>query len=845
MNSGLDFDNVKSELEKTLKNLILLKTARNEFSNSRSQSTDATILNLDTILEIIDENSKTLQQAHIPSSAGIKNLQQRIEATSAMLEHVNDKSDFPTANLNSKVEEELSWQLAQLKEMKSELENCEKPNSYSNYLKEKKLYVDAACAVFQSLIEDVPDKIKGYKQRNFSGENYDKNKMTEFNIDARALLDIFQKRRKALEDFINSKGRDLASFYDNPFEETDTKLLKEIEKKFSGKFIAFPLDKTAPEKDWIPAVIDAFLDKYRQADSRSGKRLLRDAKSHVLNEQRNWDVIESEFLVPVSASSSSALGQGRVKFLSTEFNGTSNAKIKTVTTPVGHLFDQDTKDSIGGGWADIVGNSLDDYQKTDPAKRGRTISAGRNSHTTTEHLHGVNVARTEIIAGKDTLFSGTRHATLSAYDMYPDNLKKMSNKRLEKIAKDLLTQTLAQRSISNPNASDLDKEWNKATEDILPQQTSGSPAAVSDKEIRNFIKKATSDEKFCALLRRKAALNRAREVFLSEALGNPSMAQRIAANQPVHFNSVSLITPDPLRNFLARLIPSKYRRHDELTMRREEARAWKDLQQELDLGRCEINGKVVMANIHSFSIGVNQLSLQSGSKLSRALTSGWNTVEEDNRQALTALIGNPEDVVKGTFDGQVSEALAELVQRVQAEANEQARNDLIDQIEQVKTLAKQLAEMWESGNYRHSGDQPYKFAARVALLSSLMNGGTAFNCKSGKDRCAHLDLEVKLLAVQCRQRSFEGPLLYTPQGKMTEHPIPPPYAGRTDLDRYQMLALIFKDKTRTEMQRYNTGVQGSKLNYWRELYQSFIPAEEPQARWIGEQFRGRSMEVAS
>jgi hypothetical protein len=49
------------------------------------------------------------------------------------------------------------------------------------------------------------------------------------------------------------------------------------------------------------------------------------------------------------------------------------------------------------------------------------------------------------------------------------------------------------------------------------------------------------------------------------------------------------------------------------------------------------------------------------------------------------------------------------------------------------------------------------------------------------------------------------------------------------------------------MQRYNTGVEGSKLNYWKSLYDSFIPANTlpAQAEYVGKEFRGRSAHVAS
>ena len=51
----------------------------------------------------------------------------------------------------------------------------------------------------------------------------------------------------------------------------------------------------------------------------------------------------------------------------------------------------------------------------------------------------------------------------------------------------------------------------------------------------------------------------------------------------------------------------------------------------------------------------------------------------------------------------------------------------------ITELNDQITALWKDGSYREAGNEPYKLASRVALLSHLLGGGTVFNCKSGKD----------------------------------------------------------------------------------------------------------------
>ena len=144
--------------------------------------------------------------------------------------------------------------------------------------------------------------------------------------------------------------------------------------------------------------------------------------------------------------------------------------------------------------------------------------------------------------------------------------------------------------------------------------------------------------------------------------------------------------------------------------------------------------------------------------------------------------------------------------------------------------------MWEDGIYREAGNEPYKLASRVALLSHLLGGGTVFNCKSGKDRTAQLDAEVKFLAFQIR----------TSNGK-----VPKPGRKRTNLEKIQFATFIFFDESRRKMQELNTGYGGSKLVGQPALYGNFTPStgnakvdKQNKAATV-QQFQGLSKAVSS
>ncbi len=857
--------NIREGLERRREMLMKLEAHGNQ---AKARNGKDKLLIVEETLGAFDIASAAIRHnSGAPTRENIQALSDAINYVQQTLDNLaNDATMAP--DLRNDAVAELGLKLNELKEMQFAQQDYVGPGHQRKLIEERMLYVDAACEIFESLLRDASDSAKG---KYAPGR-------TAFDQEARKFLSCLQARRNALDECIAHPRAARTGKYEAEF-------LSLLMKKDQVAFETIALDDQTPEAALMAAVVNTFLLHHPWADFRSGKELIAEMKKYVLNRRRDWSVISSELLIPMEAAAANAASPG--KTVPAEL-----AKATTVTTPAGHVFNAPGMQVLSTGSA-ITAPDLNEYRQPDPTAPGKTQTTGFNSHSTTEHKHGVNVARSEISVAGKTLFSGTRHATLSAYELYPDTLKKKPLVFLKQMFSDLtrkiseVTQICTSAEIaagvqSNPppyySPTEFDMLWQEATDKL---------------DEAEFIAKAKNDEKFGELLRRKSALNRAREVFLSEMLANPALLSQIRDGKPVVFTSISLITPDPFRNFLAKLLPSKFRVNDELSMRRDEAQAWKDLQAAIDKGQIEIDGQAVRGKILSFSVGVNQLSLgESMGAFGRWLTSGWNQVAQENSENFDALVGDP---AKDATGGKLGEHIREQLQALgRHQADMRANRDEIastaqdikglptdpanrsreqqalmnslleyqnlllnkdkeltatesamqSQLTELTELREQLTEMWRSGAYRRAGEQPYKFAARLARLACLMGSGIAYNCKSGKDRTAQLDLEVKLMSVQNEYRRSGSRQRTNDTGHIEKHGIVPPYTGRTDLEKRQLQAFIFQDKTRTSMQRYNTGVEGSKLNWWQELYASFLVAGDDH-EYIGQEFRGRSQGVAT
>jgi hypothetical protein len=341
------------------------------------------------------------------------------------------------------------------------------------------------------------------------------------------------------------------------------------------------------------------------------------------------------------------------------------------------------------------------------------------------------------------------------------------------------------------------------------------------------------------LLQRQGALNRAREVFILEMTRDPEFLKQIAEGEEVLFTSVGLLTPDNLRHQLHKLFGFSAS-GDEKEMVAIQAQAWKDLREEIAAKRIVINGEVVKADIIDFNFGVNKgATVLATNPIIGEAVSGTNYVNEliNNRSmdklvaVTTTRLAKKDSKLREKIDLQKRETDPVKLENLNNEIK-----GLKQEIATIKELSAQIAAMWEDGSYRDAGNEPYKLASRVTLLSHLLGGGTVFNCKSGKDRTGQLDAEVKFLAFQIR----------TSNGR-----VPKPDRKRTNLEKIQFATFIFFDESRRKMQEFNTGYGGSKLVGQPALYGNFTPStgdtkysKKNRAAAI-KQFQGLSTAVSS
>lgn len=825
-------------------------------TESSQEQTESRLLVIHETLGAFSIASDAIRNnSSVPTRDNKNALTSAVQHVKGVLEELK-KDKTIEKDLREAAASELEMKLQELEEIQRNHQDYQSPGHKKKLVEERLLFVDTACEIFE-------DMLRSTKKRNKN-----KDAFQQFEGEAKNFLACLNARRQSLRKCIGNPDLVHVEPYEAGFHQ-------KLNKREMASFQRIKLDDAMPETALMESVIDTFLLRHPWAGFPPAKEMMRAMKGDVLNRKRDWRVIQREVLLPLQAAPSSSIATQQP--IPAEL-----VKVTTTTTPAGHVLSGPDLQVLSKDSA-VTGNSLKDYRQIDAKDSKKSTIAGFNSHSTTEYQHGVNVARSEISIAGSTIFSGTRHATLSAYELFTDKLKKKPLAFMQKMFKELVRPLAGvTRICTNTEASDevakgklpqfspteFDNLWAEGTKGLIES---------------DFIDKATNDEEFAALLRRKSALNRAHEVFLPEILGNPALLKRVQEGKPIVFTSISLITPDPLRHFLAKLFPSIFRKDDELSMRRDEVQAWKDLQDAINNGQIEIDGKAVQGKILNFSAGVNKLSLSSDfGPLGHSLMSGWNQVAEENSENFEALCGNEAQAYEGGAIGLYVTEQRQVLQTLQSQSSAnkvkimKVESDISNLQKNISTLSaeekgllkisiqrqnslyklqtelaskeatinarlaelvelrKQLTMMWDSGEYRHAGEQPYKFSVRLARVSYLIGAGLAYNCKSGKDRTAQLDLEAKLLSVQCESRRTES----------WQHKIVPSYTERTDLEKRQMQAFVFQDQTRTVMQRYNTGVEGSKLSEWQNLYASFI-TDTDDAEFIGREFRGRSSLVAS
>jgi len=275
--------------------------------------------------------------------------------------------------------------------------------------------------------------------------------------------------------------------------------------------------------------------------------------------------------------------------------------------------------------------------------------------------------------------------------------------------------------------------------------------------------------------RHDANINRAKEVFTAALESRPDLltqARNAGPDEEIQFDivSTSLLTP-MIKSFEY----SKFKHQTE---------AWKNacgpdgtVQLQVSDGNNGFKTVKVRPNVVTFNFTVDSFGT-----LPFGLT--WGAVKSSNKEALTALVGplKPGQTMQGKS---MVEKFLDTLDPDNTEDREIRAK--------IHLLTSQIKQMYLDDTYRTKGYDPYALPARIALLTYLIGATSAFNCKSGKDRTAQLDVVVKTLAYQLD-------------------------ASMDNTDYHKVSGLQFKQMKQIainsgqhEVQQLNTGLAGNKI----------------------------------
>ncbi|HEY5953598.1 MAG TPA: inositol phosphate phosphatase SopB, partial [Terrimicrobiaceae bacterium] len=146
-----------------------------------------------------------------------------------------------------------------------------------------------------------------------------------------------------------------------------------------------------------------------------------------------------------------------------------------------------------------------------------------------------------------------------------------------------------------------------------------------------------------------------------------------------------------------------------------------------------------------------------------------------------------------------------------SESDKAIVRDLVTQIRQIAS---------GESVYKPDGTPDvYALPARMNLLAFKLGMSPMFNCKSGKDRTGHLDLETKFLAARIKST-----------GRV-------PSPGELTKEEREAFGVVALKSGNLAMQRYNTGIGGYKTVNQTLLLDRMAP-------WLLERYRGGSKLVA-